>query len=259
MSVLTLDGLGLRRGEHWCLRALDLQLAAGEVVCLLGPNGAGKSSVLRAASGEWEASTGRVSLLGRTLSHWPDIERARRLAVLPQSSALSFPFHVRDVVALGRMPHASGRECDAQIVSQAMTAVGIQALADKLYPQLSGGERQRVQLARVLSQVWPDEQGGQDRVLLLDEPTAALDWAHQLELLGLLRRLAEQGLAILLVLHDLNLALRYADRVVLLHEGEVYGQGVPEQVLTPQAVQAVFGVPVVRARHPVDDGLVLMH
>lgn len=252
MSQLELRAVSLSRGDRLCVDQLSLSVRPGTVTALLGPNGAGKSSVLNIAAGQWPPSAGRVLLDGVALSTWPARARATKMAVLPQQSALSFPFQVEEVVALGRLPHGTGRDRDQHCVSQALRLFGMEGLRRQLYPALSGGERQRVQLARVLAQLWPDAAGQCEGVLLLDEPTAALDWAHQLELLQHLRGLATQGMAILLVLHDLNLALRFADQVGLLSQGCMQAFGPPQQVLTATTIRQVFGVDVVLQSHPHD-------
>ncbi len=250
MSHLRLRDVELNLGARNCLAGINLDLEAGQLMCLLGPNGAGKSSLIKLASGEWTADAGEVHLLGRPLARWSARERARCLAVLPQHSSLSFPFRAREVVGLGRIPHASGARADGELVERAMRALGVWSLADKPYPRLSGGERQRVQLARVLSQVWPQHDQCERGVLLLDEPTAGLDWAHRIELMVLLRQLADEGLAIMLVLHDLNLALGHADQVGVLHCGGLAALGPPQAVLTSELIAAVFSVQAVILPHP---------
>ncbi len=250
--MLRLDRISLRQGARLCLQDISLELQSGELLVLAGPNGAGKSSLLKMACGEWRPSDGRLSLEGRALDDWKAGERARRLAVLPQQSQLDFAFLAEEVVALGRLPHASGWRRDGEIVRQAMSLMGVEELARSPYTQLSGGERRRVQLARVLAQVWPDPAAPPRRALLLDEPTAGLDWAHQLELMQNLRQLAAQGLAVLVVLHDLNLALRYADRVGLLQQGRMNALGPAEQVLEPMRIREVFAVDVSLVSHPRD-------
>ncbi len=250
--MLQLDRVSLRQGARQCLQDISLELAAGEVLMLAGPNGAGKSSLLKLACGEWRPSAGQVCLEGRALDGWAAAARARRLAVLPQQSQLDFAFLAEEVVSLGRLPHTSGWRRDRQIAREAMALMGVSELALAPYTQLSGGERRRVQLARVLAQIWPDAEAPPQRALLLDEPTAGLDWAHQLELMQNLRRLAAQGLAVLVVLHDLNLALRYADRVGLLQRGALCALGPAQQVLQPQRIQQVFGVEVSLVAHPRD-------
>ncbi|EST16981.1 ABC transporter family protein [Pseudomonas putida S610] len=245
--MLQAEGLYLRRGQQDVLRGIDLQLPPGQIVGVLGPNGAGKSSLLGALGGEFVPAQGRVTLQGQPLSDWPGPERAQRLAVLPQVASLGFAFQVQDVVGMGRMPHATGRQRDAQIVEAALHAADAAHLAQRSYLALSGGERQRVHLARVMAQLWPGEQGV---TLLLDEPTSMLDPLHQHTTLEAVRRFADRGAAILLILHDLNLAARYCDQILLLEQGRCYALASPASALTPKALKAVFGIDVIVQAHP---------
>lgn len=245
--MLEVDGLHLRRGSNDVLHGIDLHVRSGQVLGVLGPNGAGKSSLLGVLCGELAASQGQVRLQGRPLADWPGQARARRLAVLPQVSSLGFAFGVEEVVGLGRLPHASGRQRDREIVEAALHAADAWHLVARNYLALSGGERQRVHLARVLAQLWPGEQGS---TLLLDEPTSMLDPLHQHTTLQAVRRFADQGAAVLVILHDLNLAARYCDRILLLEQGRSHALGTPQQVLTPEALKAVFGIDVLVQAHP---------
>lgn len=245
--MLRADNLSVRRGPCTVLADIDLHLQPGQVLGVLGPNGAGKSTLLGALSGELEAAAGSVTLDGRALGAWSGQERARRLAVLPQSSTLNFAFPVLDVVGMGRLPHASGRVRDGEIVEAALRAADAEHLRGRSYLALSGGERQRVHLARVLAQLWP---GGAGQVLLLDEPTSALDPLHQHTTLQAVRDFASQGAAVLVILHDLNLAARYCDRILLLQHGRPHGYGTPDEVLQAEPLRQVFGLDVLIQRHP---------
>lgn len=245
--MLRARNLAVQRGPCAVLADVDLQLHPGEVLGVLGPNGAGKSTLLGALCGELKAVRGEVSLAGRPLAEWPGPARARRLAVLPQSSTLSFSFAVEQVVGLGRLPHASGRQRDDEIVGQALRAADAAHLVGRSYLALSGGERQRVHLARVLAQLWP---GAAGQTLLLDEPTSMLDPLHQHTTLQAVREFAGRGAAVLVILHDLNLAARYCDRILLLQHGRPYALGTPEAVLDATALEAVFGLRVLIQRHP---------
>ncbi|MEL7560642.1 heme ABC transporter ATP-binding protein [Stutzerimonas chloritidismutans] len=245
--MLRAEAVEVRRGDRRVLQGIDLQLQAGEILGVLGANGAGKSTLLGALSGEFSPSAGQMLLADRPLHDWPSRERARRLAVLAQQSSLSFGFRVEEVVAMGRLPHAEGRTADARIVQQALAAADASHLIGRSYLSLSGGERQRVHLARVLAQLWP---GAEGRVLLLDEPTAALDPLHQHSTLQAVRGFAERGAAVLVILHDLNLAARYCDRLLLLHEGRAHLQGPVEAVLQPDPLREAFGLDVLVQRHP---------
>jgi iron complex transport system ATP-binding protein len=245
--MLRANNLLVRRGNRTVLANIDIQLRPGEVLGVLGPNGAGKSTLLGALCGELPTSEGRVSLDERPLTDWPGQERARRLAVLPQSSSLNFAFSVNEVVGMGRLPHASGRVRDAEIVAEALSAADALHLAGRSYLALSGGERQRVHLARVLAQLWP---GAEGQTLLLDEPTSMLDPLHQHTILQAVRDFAERGAAVLVILHDLNLAARYCDQLLLLQQGLPHAYGPPAQVLTAEALATVYGLEVLIHQHP---------
>lgn len=245
--MLRANNLLVRRGNRTVLANIDIQLRPGEVLGVLGPNGAGKSTLLGALCGELPTSEGRVSLDERPLTDWPGQERARRLAVLPQSSSLDFAFSVNEVVGMGRLPHASGRVRDAEIVAEALSAADALHLAGRSYLALSGGERQRVHLARVLAQLWP---GAEGQTLLLDEPTSMLDPLHQHTILQAVRDFAERGAAVLVILHDLNLAARYCDQLLLLQQGLPHAYGPPAQVLTAEALATVYGLEVLIHQHP---------
>ena len=245
--MLCCRGLDVRRGDTLVLGGVDLEVRPGEVLGVLGPNGAGKSTLLAALCGELQPAAGDVTLDGRALAHWPGPERAQRLAVLPQQSTLNFAFRVEEVVGMGRLPHASGRARDAEIVEAALLAADAAHLAGRSYLALSGGERQRVHLARVLAQLWP---GAQGQTLLLDEPTSMLDPLHQHTTLQAVRKFALRGAAVLLILHDLNLAARYCDRLLLLGDGRPQVLGTSEDVLRAEHLQAVFGLEVLVQRHP---------
>lgn len=245
--MLRAEQLEIRRGQATVLSGVDLELQVGEVLGVLGPNGAGKSTLLAALAGELAPSSGQVTLDRRPLHDWPGPERARRLAVLPQSSTLNFGFRVEEVVGMGRLPHASGRARDAQVVKEALRAADAEHLSGRSYLALSGGERQRVHLARVLAQLWP---GGEGQILLLDEPTSMLDPLHQHTSLQATRQLAEAGAAVLVILHDLNLAARYCDRLLLLDNGRPHVLGTPAEVLRAEPLQQVFGLEVLVQQHP---------
>ena len=249
--TLAAHQLTYRTGRTRLLQDVSLQLEPGRLHAVLGPNGAGKSTLLKLLAGDLKPHTGGITLNGRDLQSWSMLERARQRAVLPQSEGLRFAFSVEQVVALGRLPclrHNPDHE--AGIVRAALSAADAGHLAQRAYPSLSGGERARVQLARVLAQIWePALPGG--RYLLLDEPTASQDLAHQHACLKLVRKFSTQGVGVLTILHDPNLALRYADDVTLLCCGEVLAQGTPAQVLTPDHLRRAYGidVEVLQAQH----------
>lgn len=231
------------------LSDIDFSLAQGQVMSILGPNGAGKTSLLNLLCGSVLPTRGQFTLGDQPLTDWPIRERARAQAVLPQQSSLNFPYTVEEVVLLGRTPHASGTTIDAQILDETLQATDTSDLRHRIYTQLSGGEKQRVQLARVFAQLWR-AQDSETRLLLLDEPTSALDLSHQQLIMDSVRELARQGCAIVLVLHDFNLAARHTDLCLVLDGGRQRALGTPAQVLTPELFRQVFGVEVSVQEHP---------
>lgn len=230
---------GYPANEALVLRRLSFEVGDREIVALVGPNGSGKSTLLRALGRVLKPRHGAVYLDGRAMREWPTREVARKLALLPQGPTLAADLSVRELVWLGRSPHQGvlglPTRTDEDAVRWAIQETGISEFAGRRVSELSGGERQRVWVAMALAQ--------QPQVLLLDEPTTFLDLNHQLELLDLIRYLnREHGLTVVMVLHDLNQAARYAQRVVVLSEGEVYADGTPREVLTPETLRDVFGV-----------------
>ena len=237
-------GVGARAGASTLLKGVDLVLQPGEVGAVLGPNGAGKSTLLSVLAGLRAPDSGKVSLGGRALSTIAAETLALERAVMQQDSSVAFDFSVREVVELGRYPHRQKPSADeAGIVREAMALTDVAHLAERAINSLSGGERARAQLARVLAQVWDPLPGGQPRWLLLDEPTAALDLHHQHHTLTTVRAWArERGVGVLAVLHDLNLALRYADRVWVLDGGCLQASGPPSETLTPALLRRVWRI-----------------
>lgn len=235
--------VSLRRGGRLLLDGVSLDLRPGELHAVLGANGAGKSSLLRVLAGEWTAHAGDVRLNGRPMRDWSLSERARQRAVLPQDDELRFGFTAEEVVGLGRLAVASNRSIgDAAAVRAALVETGTLHLAERDHTSLSGGERQRVQLARVLAQLAGDGTADLNgRYLLLDEPTAALDLAHQHGFLTLARARAARGAGVLAVLHDINLAAQYADRISLLGEGRLVAQGTVSETLRADHLRSAFG------------------
>jgi iron complex transport system ATP-binding protein len=252
-DCLQASDIEVRLGGATRLRQVSLRLPPGELHALLGPNGAGKTTLLRVMAGDLRPDGGSVQLNDRELNRFSARALARCRAVLPQTDHLQFAFSARDVVALGRFAAVDqGPRQEAAIVEEALTAAGVLHLADRPYPELSGGERARVRFARVMAQLWvADAQAS--RYLLLDEPTAALDLAHQHACMAMATCLAAGGIGVLAILHDPNLAMRYAHRVTLLSEGRAVTSGAPEEVLSAERLSAVYGVPVAVDRLPSSD------
>lgn len=242
--VAEVRGLRVRLGGRQVLDSIDLTAHAGEVVALVGPNGAGKSTLLAALAADLPAESGAVRIDGRPVTDWSAPELALRRAVLPQSAALAFPFPVEDVVRMGRAPWAGTDRADEDdpAVAAAMAATEVTQFAGRPFSALSGGERARVALARVLAQRAP--------LLLLDEPTAALDLRHQELVLRICRERAAAGDAVVVVLHDLGLAAAYADRAAVLHEGRIAVAGPPAEVFSGELLGRVYRQPVEVFPHP---------
>ncbi|WP_392891897.1 heme ABC transporter ATP-binding protein [Streptomyces sp. LN699] len=236
--------LHVRLGQREVLAGIDLSARAGEVLALVGPNGAGKSTLLAALCADLPAASGTVRIDGRPVGDWSAPDLALRRSALPQSAALSFPFPVEDVVRMGRAPWAGTplEQDDEEAVARAMAATEVTEFADRPFSALSGGERARVALARVLAQRAP--------LLLLDEPTAALDLRHQELVLRICRERAAAGDAVVVVLHDLGLAAAYADRVAVLHDGRIAVDGPPSEVFEGGLLSRVYRQPVEVLPHP---------
>ncbi len=249
MTTLQLRDINAAPWGAPLLQDINLELSAGQVLGLAGPNGTGKSSLLRLIAGDIVPDTGELLIDGRTPGQWPRLQLARHRAYLPQLSLLNFPYTVEEVVALGRMPHATGAAEDRRIVAEALAMMDITALRERLYTRLSGGERQRVQLARVLAQILGSD-GEAGGLLLLDEPTTALDLAHQQLVVNAVSTLAQRGCAIVLVIHDLNLVATMANRIALMLDGRLAACGPPGEVLTETLIRQVFAIDVLIQRHP---------
>lgn len=228
--------LGFGYGAETVIEGLSLALEAGEMLGVIGPNGSGKSTLIRLLSGVLRPRAGSIELFGRPLSSYSRREVARLLTVVPQETSIEFPYSVMEVVLMGRSPQLGGfafeGDADVEVARAAMRRTGVEHLARRSIHELSGGERQRVILARSLAQEAP--------VMLLDEPAAFLDIRHEVEIYDLLDDLRHEGKSILTVLHDLNLAALYCDRVALVRAGRIVRLGTPEEVITYAAITAVY-------------------
>lgn len=226
-DALTARGMSYQLGTRWLIDDISLTLRPGELVSLIGPNGAGKSTLLKLLTGYLTPQRGSCILNNQPLAGWSAERLAQQRAVMRQQSNMAFPLSVMEVVAMGRAPWPGSAQ---QVVKTVMALTGCDGLAERDYLQLSGGEQQRVQLARALAQLW--RQDGPQGWLFLDEPTSALDLYHQQHLLRLLSQLTQQyPLSVCCVLHDLNLASLWSDRVMLLAEGKLVAKGKPSEVL----------------------------
>jgi len=234
--LLETRGLGFAYAQAPVLDDVCLNLHAGEMLGVVGPNGSGKSTLLRLLSGVLRPTRGEVRVRGRALSSYTRRDLCREIAVVPQDTMIEFPFSVAEVVLMGRSPHLGGfafeRHRDLEVARQAMRRTGVLGLAHRSIHEISGGERQRVVVARALAQ--------ETSILLLDEPTSFLDIRHEVEIYDLLHDVQAEGRGVLTVLHDLNLAALYCDRVLLLDRGRVVRSGRPAEVLTYAVLTEVY-------------------
>ena len=249
--MLKIENLSVDYGSRRVLHEISLSVQSGEILALIGPNGAGKSTLIRAVSGVIPARGGQIRTNGDTFSALTPIQRARYLAVVPQAISLPPAFTVWETVLMGRTPHlgflGQTSRADEALARRALERVHADELSERRVGELSGGERQRILLARALCQSTP--------ILLLDEPTAHLDLQYQVSLLDLVRKLVrEDNLAVLIALHDLNLAARYADSVALMVAGRITALGSPREVLTPDLISHAYCLPVQVVEHPFAGG-----
>ncbi|MBS1606603.1 MAG: heme ABC transporter ATP-binding protein [Bacteroidetes bacterium] len=240
--MLNIGNLVCRIGDKTIVDGISISFAAGLLHVIVGPNGSGKSTFLKAFSGEWTPASGHVTYDGAGLDRYERIGLARRRAVMTQLPELHFPLSVDEIVMMGRYPHFSFRPTanDKAICEEAKRLLSIDGLGDRDYLTLSGGERQRVQFARALAQIWeaPSEGG---RYLFLDEPVSSLDIHYQHQFLHLARSLVKEKIVLIAVLHDLNLALQYADRIVFMRQGRVVAEGTPD-IVTGGLIREVFDI-----------------
>lgn len=245
IPLIEASALSYRVGDRHLIDDVSLRVCAGEVVAVIGPNGAGKSTLLSLFAGDLRPTAGHILLNGVPLSQLGVGQQALHRAVLRQRINVTLPFTTFEVVLMGRTPHLRGKpegQADVAIVQETLARTEMASFAQQLFPTLSGGEQTRTGMARVLAQQAP--------LLLLDEPTAALDLRHQHIVLRLARKTASSGGAAVVVLHDLNLAAGYADRIGILHQGRLVAIGAPWDVLRPEILSDVYGVTVTVLPNP---------
>lgn len=256
--MLNINTVSVSLNSKSLLRNIHFDLHQGDFMVLLGGNGAGKSTLLKTLARSIPYCKGQILFKGEDLSYWSQVELSQQRAVLSQNTFLVFPMNVIDVVLLGRYPYTQGakpRTKDVAIAYEALNLMGLTKYAEEDITCLSGGEQQRVHIARVLVQVW-ESSADNPKLLFLDEPTSNLDIAYQHILLELLEdRVQKHGLTVLTILHDMNLAARYATQIALLKQGELLAVGAPEKVLTPNWIQQTFGVSSIVQAHPIFDCL----
>ncbi|MEM9446482.1 MAG: heme ABC transporter ATP-binding protein [Verrucomicrobiota bacterium] len=249
--MLSAKNISVSKGQTEILHEINLSVKPGALTAVLGPNGAGKSTLLEALTGECEPTKGEIHLAGKPLEDWNPLSLSKMRAVLTQSPDINFPFTVLEVVLMGRSPHYTWieNEQDFQIAQEALKSVDMASFAERSFPTLSGGEKQRVQLARVLAQIWDASENG-CRYLLLDEPTSSLDIAHQHLVLKLAKQYAKDQVAVFAILHDINQATQYADHLLFLKNGEQVAVGPPEDIISKEVIEHVYGIKIEFVKHP---------
>ncbi len=224
------------------LKELSLRIQENEFLGIIGPNGSGKSTLLRTICGILHPWNGKILLQGKELSHLTKREIARRIGYVPQVSSFAFPFTCEEVVLMGRYAHDGHRKRDYEVAKWAMELTDILPLKERKINELSGGELQRVVIARALAQ--------EPKILLLDEPTVHLDINHRIETFKLLRKFKSQGITIITVLHDLNLASEYSERVVVINDGKVVYDGLPQDIIDKEIIKRIYGIDVNIIKNP---------
>ncbi len=246
MALIELRDVTFSRGARTILDSISFEVGAGELVAIIGPNGAGKSTLLAIMAGALTAQSGSVFFDSRLLGSWNKSDIALRRAVLVQSTQLAFPFTVDETLRLS-VPDKARRADLASHCNRAMVEAGIMGFGPRIVQELSGGEQQRVHLARVLVQLWSSG-SSLPQMLFLDEPVSGLDLKHQLSTMKLVRSLVGENLGAIAVVHDMNLALRFATRVICVADGAIASDGPPESSLTPELLEHVFDIPMTKFR-----------
>lgn len=238
--MLTVENVTYEINKRALVRNVSFSMRCGEIVAILGANGAGKSTLLRMLSGEKKTSEGNISLNGKCITRYGAAELAQKRAVMSQHNVVNVDFLAKEIVMMGRYPHYKNNPTvnDEQIVQQTMDLCGVMHLEDRSILSLSGGEQQRVQLARVLAQIW-DCPGA---LLLMDEPVSAMDLQYQQQTLAIITALARRNFMVIAVLHDINLAAQYADRLLMLKNGRKWNDGTPAEVLNTKNVYNIFSI-----------------
>jgi len=251
-NALDVQNISYRYGQSSILESISFSIPAGLFFIIIGPNGSGKTTMIKILAGHLRAGRGSVGIMGKNVRDYSRRELARKMAYLPQLTQLNFPMTVRDLVLMGRSPHLGmlgleGEE-DHRFAESAMGYTDVLHLEARRMDQLSGGEQQRVLIARAICQ--------QPEIILLDEPTAALDISHQVRVMDLMERLKlEKNITVVMISHDINLAAMYADRLLLLKNGEILGLGDPRQVLDYASLEEAYGCPVLVTDSPLGDYL----
>ncbi|MBD8490616.1 heme ABC transporter ATP-binding protein [Echinicola sp. CAU 1574] len=240
-------------GIHFCLKnrpileEIDVSISSGELAVVLGPNGAGKSTLLKLLTGEQVCSNGKITINGEAIESLKTNELAKYRAVMPQHSVVNFPFSVEEIVGLGALSHDKQTR-SSQLLEEVMKLTQVEAFRHRMINELSGGERQRVHLARVLLQIWEDKPF--PRYLFLDEPTSSMDIAQQHLVLSIVQQLKKRNIGVFAILHDLNLAAQYADKILLMKEGNIRYSGSVQETMQEEKLTEIYGHPISVLPHP---------
>jgi iron complex transport system ATP-binding protein len=248
--MLTVNQLSLIRSGKPLLDQVSLSIKPGQLTIILGPNGAGKSTLLKCCSGAIHADTGYIHLDNKLLTDWSLADLAKKRAVLTQQIHMPFTLTVKEVVSLGLAPWRLSDDQANHLIHNTLVEVGMADAEARIYASLSGGEQQRIQLARVLVQVYADPHPQAAKYLLLDEPISALDLHQQQRVLRLLKTLTQKGLGILCILHDINLAALYGDKLVLLEKGKITFDSEPSQLAQGKQIETTYQADLIRLSHP---------
>jgi iron complex transport system ATP-binding protein len=248
IKMIKVQNLTFQIGKKYLLKEVSFEVKQGEFLAIIGANGAGKSTLLKLLSKELPLQDGAITWEGKPLAYYSLENLAKKRAVLSQQNSVSLGFSVKEIVMIGRYPHFHFKPTykDEQIVQEALQKTVVKHLENRIYHTLSGGEQQRVQLARALAQIWESKQAW----LFLDEPTTGLDLLHQQEIIEIAKDFAGKGYGIIAILHDLNLAMQYADKVLMLKNGHVAAFDLPEKAMTCENIHQVFDLPVKLIQHP---------
>lgn len=240
--MLTATALNYKIGKHYLIRDVSFQIRPGELLAILGANGAGKSTLINMLSGERKPTSGEILLFNKKLGDYSPQDLSKKRTILQQQHRVHLSFSVKEILLMGRYPHFKYRpdKKDLTVVEEAMEVCGIGHLLDRSYLSLSGGEQQRVQFARVLCQIWDQPES----LLLMDEPVAALDPQYQQQTMAIARAFSQKGFMVIAILHEINLAAQYADRILMLKGGRKWLDGTPTEVLTPTHIYSIFNTAV---------------
>ncbi len=247
--MIKAEKLSFNLGCKKLVDQVDLEIRPGELLAVVGPNGAGKSSLLKVLTGEHEHQQGTISINNKNMRHYKRDELARTRSVVNQHTEVSFPFSLRNIIAMGRHPHRSNQDVDNQVIDEAMRMAEVREFTDRIFNTLSGGEQQRGQMARAIAQILPIGSDSK-RYILLDEPISNMDLSHQHGTLNYLKKLTEQQVGVLIVIHDLNLASLYADRIAVMHKAKLKLVGTPSEIITTELLENVFRLKADISVHP---------